>query len=227
MESRQKLLLESIRKALITLRARAFQTPRLIRLRLQLQAAHDEIIALAQTQARGVDTEWYRESTDKLRVLLRESHLLAISNDAPLLLDGMPGIADEFRVPHKRAPDEELLKATDRILRNAERYKEAFIDGRWKEDFIDRARDAAEALEIKLAEGNPRLNRRSRATHSLPAAIAKGREIMRSIDRIVVAELGKDAAWASQWKAAFRVPKKLGRPKKKGRDDLPPSVDGT
>jgi hypothetical protein len=225
MESRQELLWESIRRALRALGLPAFQLPRLIRLRLQLESVDAEIVSLVGIQREPSHASWNRKNVDQLRSALRERHLLPIAQDAPLLLDGMPGIRDEFRVPPKHGADQDLFGASDRILANASRYKKTFVEGGWNEDFIDNAREAADTLKVKLSEVNTDIDRRSRATASLPAAIAKGREIMRSIDRTVLTLLSAKDTSLTVWKSAYRVPKRMGRPRKKKNSRRPPPTD--
>jgi multidrug resistance efflux pump len=225
MEMRLQRLWESIKHALVVLGFPAFQIPRLIRLRLQLEELNAEIARLSIIQNQESHAKWHRVRANELRVALRETHLLTIARDAPLLLDGLPGIRDEFRVPPKHGSDQELFDAADRILRNAQRYKKTFVDGKWHADFIDNARAAVDALKAKLNETDTSGNERSRATASIPAAIAKGREVMRSIDRTVVTQLVDDRVSVELWKGAFRVPKRMGRPKKKNTKRRPPPID--
>ena len=227
MDADQYQLWESIKAALIALNDPAFQTPRLKRLRASLVATMNEIDLLYMTQTRERAVGYDGAMLEALRVKLRQGHLLSISKDADLLLEGMPGIADFFWVPHKRVSDEALLDAADRVLTNAKRHEEVFIGGGWDKDFIAQARTAAKALKAKLNDGNTVVNRRSRATASIPAAIAKGRKIMRTIDTTVKAQLVDDAPARERWKRAMRVPKKPGRPKnnRRGRRVDPPSED--
>jgi hypothetical protein len=207
----------SIKAALRVLTEPEFQTPRLIRLRAELEAANAEIDRLSSTQSRERHISSDGALIEQLRVTLREDHLMVISEDAEVLLEGMPGITDSFRVPHKRGTDENLFKAADRVLGNAEQYEDVFIGGGWDKDFIQQARAAMDALKAKLDDGDTFMNRRSRATHSIPAAIKKGRKIMVSIDKTVTAQLRGNEAARKRWKKAQRIPKKIGRPKNNRR----------
>lgn len=220
METYQYQQWESIKAGLAALKEAPFQTPRLQRLRSDLEAAHKTIDALYMTQLREERTRSEGVMIDRLRVKLRKDHLLPISEDAGLLLEGLPGVDDFFHVPHKRAKDEELFKAADRILGHAKEYENVFVEGKFAKDFIQKAHAAADALKAKLDDGDTVVNRRSHATHSLKPAIAKGRKIMRSIDKTVASELLDDSAARARWSRAMRVPRKLGRPKNNRRGRL-------
>ncbi len=206
----------SIKAALIILERPEFQTPRLKRLREDLVRAEAEIARLSATQSAEGNIKYDGELIDRLRVTLREDHLMAISDEAEVLLEGMPGIADSFRVPRSRT-DEDLFKAADRILENARLYEDTFIGGGWDVDFIKQAEAAIDALKGKLDNTDTFMNRRWNATRSIPAAIKRGRKIMKSIDRTVTAQLRANKAARKLWKSAHRIPKKTGRPKNNRR----------
>lgn len=224
MENYARRQWESIKAGLAALKEAPYQTPRLQRLRDDLEAANKTINALFMTQLREQRARTDGEMIERLRVKLRKGHLLRISKDAAVLLEGLPGVDDFFHVPHKRETDEALFEATVRILRNAGQYEDVFIQGRWEKDFIQKAQAAADALKAKLDDGDTVVNRRSHATHSLKPAIAKGRKIMGSIDETVQSELADNAAAKARWARAMRVPRTLGRPKnnRRGRRIDPP-----
>lgn len=225
MEAYQEQQWQSIKNGVFALGDPAFQTPHLKRLRTDLEAANKVIDDLYSAQARDHSVAWDGEELDRLRVRLREHHLMVISEDARLLLEGLPGVDDFFHVPHKRVSDQDLLAAADRVLRNAKDHERVFVKGGFAKDFIRKAQAAVDALKAKLDDGDTKMNRRSRATSSLPAAIAKGRKIMRAIDRAVAAELADDALARARWARAMRIPQKVGRPKnnRRARRVDPPS----
>jgi len=214
----------SIKAGLAALLEPPYQTPRLQRLRGDLEAAHKKIDALYTAQLRESRARSEGAMRDQLRVKLRKGHLKPISDDAEILLEGLPGVEDFFHVPHKRTKDEELLEAADRILRHAEEHKDVFIQGRWAKDFVQKAQAAADALKAKLEDGDTVVNRRSHATHHLQPAIAKGRKLMGSIDTAVGSELADNPVACARWANAMRVPQTRGRPKnnRRGRRIYPP-----
>ena len=224
MENYQERQCASITAGLAALMEPPYQTPRLQRLRDDLEAAYKKIDQLSMTQLREKLARSDGVMREQLRVKLRKGHLKPICDDARVLLEGLPGVREFFHVPHKRTKDTLLLEAADRILRNAEEHKAVFLKGRWAKDFIQKAEAAAEALKAKLENGDTVVSRRSNATHGLGPAIAKGREIMGSINSAIGSELADNPVACRRWAEAYRVPQTRGRPKnnRRGRRIYPP-----
>ena len=214
----------SIQNGLIVLKLYEPQLPAIHFLRAELQKADKEIDALAFAQFSENTNVGYDGATLKrLKDALREKHLLKLKSTAEVLLEGMPGIKEDFAVPHKKCSVTDLLEAAERIARNAERHKAVFLRAKLKKGFIKELRAAAKALEAKSKNPDTIINRRARATASLPEPIRRGRRIMKSIGRILAAELPPSSVALSQWKEAERLPKKMGRPKKRRSKDNPPT----
>jgi hypothetical protein len=217
MENYQNRQWATIKAGVAALKEAPYQTPRLQRLRGDLEAAHKKIDALFMTQLHESRVRSEGVMREQLRVKLRQGHLKPICKDARVLLDGLPGVKEFFHLPHKRTKNKELLEAADRILRHAEEHKAVFVKGRWAKDFIKKAEAAADALKAKLDDGDTVISRRSNATHSLGPALAKGREIMGSIDSAVNSELADNLPACRRWADAYRVPQTRGRPKNNRR----------
>jgi hypothetical protein len=216
MNSRQQRVLASIANALSCLKLPLFQLPRLTRLREELAAKRREIESLGVTQHVETHRSSGLEKIESLRGDLRARHLMPISREGKRLLKGMPGIDDALRIPHKRAKDDELLDASARILENVEPHAAVFRKALFHRDFIKRARRAADALaKEQVINANRPPARGSRATTDLKVALAEGREIIRSIDGLIEAEFFGNSAALQVWKGSKRVPKKMGRPKKR------------
>src|SRR5258708_9219948 len=149
----------SSKAALISLGRPEYETARLKRLREDRVKAEAEIARLSATQSAEGNIKYDGALIERLRVTLREDHLMAISDEAEVLLEGLPGIADSFRVPHRSRTDEDLFKAADRILENARLYEDTFIGGGWDVDFIKQAEAAIDALKDKLGNTDTFMNR--------------------------------------------------------------------
>jgi hypothetical protein len=217
MENYQGRQWASIKAGLATLTEPPYQTPRLQRLRGDLEEAHKKIDALFLTQVRESRMLSEGAMRERLRDQLRDGHLKPICKDAHVRLDGLPGVDEFFHLPHKRTKNDDLLEAADRIFRHAEEHKAVFFKGRWAKDFIKEGRAAANALKAKLGDTDTVVSRRSSATHSLGPAIAKGRQIMASIDSAVNSELANNLPARRRWAEAYRVPQTRGRPKNNRR----------
>lgn len=226
MEADDQLRWESIKRGLAALAERPFQIPRLTRLRGDLTAANKEINDLYMAQMRENTGAADGKEIGRLRDQMRK-RLLSISTDAKVRLEGLPGVKEYFHVPHKRTPDAEMFKAAERVLQHAKEREDVFIEGGFRKDFVRRAQASVDALKDKLADGNTSMNRRSHATHHLPDAIGKGRDIMRSITMAVNEELEDNKVACARWARAMRVPQKVGRPKnnRRARHIYPPPDD--
>jgi hypothetical protein len=203
----------SIQKALVFLGLPGHQTPRLAIRRAKLEKADAAIAALDSTQSRE-SNDGDTRTAKMLRAALRKHHLKAISRDAKLFLDGVPGVKEMFRMPHMRVADSKLVDAARRIVDNAKPFEDTFIDeAGYRADFIARAEKAIDALEAHMKKPDTAVNRRSRATASLPEALLEGRKILDSIDGIIEDEFADDKSTRDLWKRARRLPGKIGRPK--------------
>lgn len=218
MNARQLRVTRSVNDALLSLRSRPFATPRIAKLRSELEAAARLIHELSQAQhnanaVAGADGRQIKYARRELRV----AHLLPITRRGKLLLKGLPGIADALRVPHAHAPDAELLAATRRVAKAIRPHARAFRDAGFTKDFIAQLERAAKALAAKTANTDTMIGRRARATASLPAALAHAREIIAAIDSLVATELAGDVIALQLWRNAKRIPARMGRPRKPRR----------
>jgi hypothetical protein len=217
MEARQELVNQSIKHALAVLRLPAFDIPALTGLRADLQKASARIDQLTATQA-GNRSSFERDRIVALRKELR-LRMLRISRDAVIRLDGLPGIKEDVRVPHANASSAELLEAKTRLVKNLRPHMKTLHKAGLPKDSIPRLEAVAKAFAAKLANTDTYINRRSRATSSLPEALAHGRKLVSAIDSVARLEFADNATVLHVWARAKRIPLKLGRPKKKPRGD--------
>lgn len=218
MEERQHLVNQSIKHSLAILKMPAFAIPALAALRTDLEKASARIDQLMVTQiANRGDFERFRTAALRKELRLR---MLRISRDAVIRLDGLPGIKEDVRVPHANASNADLLEAKSRLVKNLRPHMKTLYKGGLPKDSIPRLEAVAKAFAAKLANTDTYINRRSRATSSLPEALAHGRKIVNAIDSVARLELADNPAALRTWAKAKRIPLKLGRPKKKrGGDD--------
>lgn len=143
-----------------------------------------------------------------------------IARAAIVHLDGLPGIREDVRVPHANASNADLLEGKTRLVKNLRPHMTTLHESGLPKDSIARLNAVAKAFAAKLANTDTYVNRRSRATSSLPEALAHGRKIVNAIDVTVRLELADNPRALHIWGKAKRIPLKLGRPKKKrGGDD--------
>jgi hypothetical protein len=218
MNKRQLLQHQSIIYCEALLGDAAFKgRPELAGLRERFLAAAAELRTLSHAQYNAHEDRSIESGSRKaLRKDVR-TRLMRIGRHAEAVLDGLPGIREDVRLPHGNATDSELLEAAARITKNLRPHvRTLHKTGLPKQEFTKLAA-SLKALKEKSGSPNTAIARRSRATASIPAAIRRARTIAGSLDIAIRAEL--PAFDVRRWKHAYRVPKKMGRPKKKKGPD--------
>ena len=221
MTSKQRRILASIENAWHFLHARGFKSARIRELTKELGDVRDRIGALTATQMADLSRKSSFEVVESLHTDLRTIHLLPLSRDGKRLLKGLPGIADSLRVPHMRSTADELLDAAERIFDNIEPHAATFRKSGYPRSFLADGRRAAKALRTAAkkyeAEPPPRF---SPATIPLKDMLAEGRAIIDAVDSHVAAEFRHDRGNLRIWRTAKRIPRHVGRPKRRRpRDD--------
>jgi hypothetical protein len=216
MDSRQQRGWDSIQNSLVTLNMSIFDCREVVAGRATLEKAAKVIAELEQAQATD-----RRAGVDGLRIQSLRSELrrmlLRISRHGDVVLEGLPGIEDDLRVPHTNAKTVDLLDAAARIVKNARPHAKSLYTAGLPKDFLKRVETTAKALAAKSTSTDTALNRRSRATRSIPAALRRGRRIMKAIDSTIRSEFADDPVALTLWDSAKRIPGRIGRPKKKRR----------
>jgi hypothetical protein len=215
MNTRQTLVLTSLRNTVLALEDPVFDRPELNALTKKLQQATKAVADLQYQQ------EWVNKytgddgaKTKALRISLRK-RLLRLSHHAVIWLEGLPGIEEDVRVPHANTTSEKLLEETARILKNLRPHLKTLYKNGISKESVTLIETTAKALAAKLGDGNTVIARRSRATSDIPDAIRKARRIVGVLDDTIKLEFPHENMLQHRWAAAKRIPAKLGRPKKK------------
>jgi hypothetical protein len=215
MQTRQALVHESIRNSLIALDRPAFDRREIAGLHAQLRKHARRLDALVQEQFRHHATR----TSDGIQVAsLRKdlrARLLRISSLATVTLRGLPGIEEDVRMPRANCKSADLVDATTRICRNLEPHLRTLSRAGLPNEAVTQVQALARKLDEKHANPDTAIARRSRATASIPDALNDAREIIGALDRTIRIELADDPASLHVWNRAKRIPRKLGRPKRK------------
>jgi hypothetical protein len=215
MNTRQYLQFESIINCQAVLNDRQFRHAEIDTLRGRLDKATADLRKTwhAQGEAdgdRSYDSGMLRRTRKEVR-----QRLLRISRRAIVVLDGLPGIRDDLRVPHATVKDADLLKAAARIVKNLRPHLRTLHETGLPKDSMPSLLKAMKALKEQSAKSDTAIARRSVATASLPSAIRRARDIAKALDSVIKADL--DGTAVVMWNAAYRIPRKKGRPKKARR----------
>lgn len=213
MNARQELQATSVMHCKAILGNKAFRHPEIDPLRRKFDEAADAMYEIQTRQ--GV--EHLRRSSDggQLEAMRKDvrKRLQRISRLAIGVLDGVPGIRQDVRVPHAHANDADLLKGAARIIKNLRPHVATLHEAGLPRDAFPKLLSQMKLLKAKSADADTAIARRSRATASLPSAIRRARNLARALDSVIKAKLGADAI--AQWTAVYRIPRKMGRPKKR------------
>jgi hypothetical protein len=222
MDQRQELVWRSIQHSRVVLNLPYFAGHEFDPGRAQLAKAEKAIAKLVGIQRYdshpGVDSG----AIVRLKQELRRK-LLRVSRNGALVLEGMPGVEDDLRVPHANAKTADLIDAATRIAKNARPHAATLVRAGLPKNFIKQIEISAGALATRTASTDTVISRRSRATRSLPDALRHGRRVIMAIDASVKSELAGNRSALRHWDDAKRIPARMGRPKKKRRK--PPEND--
>lgn len=157
---------------------------------------------------------------------LRRKHLLPIVTRGKVLLRGLPGIREELRLPRVRDTDAEWVAAARRIAKAVRPHKKVFLAAHFAPDFLSQLDAAVRQLQVMSRSENARRTRLTLSTRGLADSLRHCRDLIASIDSLLMASDGIDEVWLKTWRHAKRIPKRVGRPpRKKGARGKP--VAGT
>lgn len=213
MNARQLRVWNSLKMCLASLHNLRSKSPAIAHNVNELQDACDELNAHCSGQAvahmlLGV----HAKSLTLTRRNLRQKHLLPIVTRGKVLLAGLPGIREELRLPRVRASDAEWVAAARRVAKAVRPHKRAFLDAHFAPDFLQRLEAAAKELQAKSRSDNAQRTRRSVETRAVAESLRHCRDLVASIDSLVMASDDIDAGWLEAWRGAKRIPKRIGRP---------------
>jgi len=217
MNNRQDRGQLTIRASLIELEKPQYQIPSIIALRRKLQAVQKEVDALALTQ----NIARPRHGRDRLRLeALRKNlrnRLRSVASHAKAILEGMPGIEDELRLPRAKDNDEAWNEAVARVIKNLRPHRRTLYANGLSAQSIVMLERAMADLKRRNAETQTALSQGSRATRDLPVTLRHARNLINSINDQIQVEFADDRHILDAWKSVKRVPGRIGRPRTRGR----------
>lgn len=216
MNAYQQRLGDSVDNSLGALKQLRPMPPAIARNAEQLQIAYDAFQSrvMEQHAARQL-TGQHGHSLTLLRQDLRRKHLLPIVRHGRSLLAGLPGIREDLRLPRVRMSDAEWVESARRIAKAVRPHRKVFLAAHFPSDFLQRLDAAARALHARSRTGNAQINRMSLATRAIGDDLRRCRELVAMIDSLVAADDSISAIWKELWRQSTRIPKRIGRPKKK------------
>jgi len=164
--------------------------------RLSSEAVEQE----SRTRYTRVHTEYERT----LRTTLYADHIQPISQIARDVF-GVSGMDKAFRLPRSTKVNQPLIAAASAMAEAAEKEKDVFLRHGLGQDFIERLKAAALALEETRTAKNESRRRRTTATAMVRHQVSRGRKAVRLLNAVLLPRLKKDPQLLAAWKSARRV----------------------
>lgn len=158
------------------------------------------------TQGRGQRQLAACEATDRKQALadsLHREYLRPISQVAGRLFRNDPGIRSGFRLARKR-DNEGLLHAARGFIERASQHQGRFLEAALAPDFVERLRTATSAFRDAIVARGEEQGRRSSATAGMLQELARGRDLIRLLDTMLVPRLAGEQSQLAEWRTMTR-----------------------
>lgn len=159
--------------------------------------------------------------TGDVRQRLRRKYMIPLTRTGRPLLRFAPGVEKALKVPHARASHRELVTTAEVMLKAVQPYRKLLISAGFQKEFFTEFRDLTKELKRIATSSSQRQAEFARVTGELRKELASANETLRILDGLVLARADRDPRLARAWKAILRTPKRLGRPRVKGRKMSP------
>jgi hypothetical protein len=180
--------------------------------RRQLDAAVSRLDTMVVEQ--GTRSRECRGETNRRWTLeheLRVRHMASIKDFARARLDAVPDFA-ALTPSTRRLEGERLAQSALALADAAEPYAAEFTEAQFPADFLDQMREVAYAITQSIDERSEKRGQGAGATQGVKAAIREGRAALAALSAVVRRQLRDNEPLLAEWRAAWRVTLKPGRP---------------
>lgn len=169
-----------------------------------LKAVADRISTMMEEQdARMRAFRGASEAAQQITRKLLKAYVRPVSRMGKLLFPTDATLRAELTVPKAPVNYQAAITAALAIATRVEAHKAKFVEAGFAEDFIDKMRSTAAALETALKEKAEHVSRRATATSGLVMEFGRSREMVRMLDDMVVPLLEGTPKLAG-WKTVSR-----------------------
>jgi hypothetical protein len=173
----------------------------------QVQQLSEVIRQLAENGAvQDVSVRQSRGEVARQRSLRRAlwvHHLAPVSRIARRMF-GVPGMDVKFRLPPRRADNEQLIDAATGMAETAEAHVAAFVQQGLSPEFVQQLRAATAEVAAAVGTRVQARQRRTRADETVSALIGHSNARVDMLDAIVSSRLESKPELLAAWKAAKR-----------------------
>jgi hypothetical protein len=131
-----------------------------------------------------------------------------------------PGAEAALSTPHASVSHAALVAGAERMLKFVRSHRK-LLAGAFGPGFLEGLRETTRELKHLTTTESERKTRHAKSARALREQLARGHELVLILDGLILAPGDRDERIASTWKAATRLPKRLGRPKMKRAKSVP------
>jgi hypothetical protein len=226
MNERQRVKLRSIYDVVILLRLKKFKD-RQIQL-LQRDLEHSLALAQRLEGDQLTESKMREEHTDRVaraRRILRDVYMYPISRRGPALMKWAPQAELALRLPHETVGNARLLASARAMAKVVALKPSLFVEAGFEKGLLVAFRAAIRKLELEIAGSRRNTRELTRLTAELEPAISRARAQGRQMDGLLRPYIFSHASFGIEWRQAWLIPGRLGRPKKKKKAKKPPPHD--
>ncbi|MBC7894864.1 MAG: hypothetical protein H7066_05605 [Cytophagaceae bacterium] len=158
------------------------------------------------------------QEAKKLSRKLQHEFVRPVVRMAKLLSPADPTLRSQLKLPRGSISYQALIAITMGVADRVEEHKAKFVAAGFAEDFVDKMRSTAEALNKALEGKAARNGRRAGATSGLVLEFARSREMVRMLDDMV-APLLEGTQRLAAWKAVSRFAREAKREEVEGQEE--------
>jgi hypothetical protein len=161
-----------------------------------------EAHAVEQDESHRAVKAGSRES-QRLARALRKEYMQPVSRQGLALFPHDEALREALAMPKAR-DYEGLITAAQAMAGRVEPHKALFVEKGFEGDFIERLRNAVEAVRESLNEKERRRGRRSAATAGMLEELAQGRKLVRLLDSMVAPRFEDSPNRLAEWRTIAR-----------------------
>lgn len=218
MNDRQERTIEAFQRALLFFDIHPItpEPPLLLKLRASLTGVVRQVnqLQLAQMEAERD----MKAQVERRKEKLRRDRMMVLKRIAGKEFRNTP-IELLLQVPHKTANAQEVAQAALRFADAFEDHRQMIIDAGKPADFLDQMRSEGHDLQLSERRSGTARSRRSHATRDIADELSNGMDIVDRLEGLVLAHHGSNHKAMQYWKQWRRVPKRRGRPRRRGDQD--------
>jgi hypothetical protein len=161
----------------------------------------------------GIDGRRVRQ----LRHVIRRQYMIPLARAGRPLLRFAAGVERALIVPHARASNADVVAAAEHMVEALRPHRKLFVSGRFSPTVLTELRTQARELHRLTTTSGDSQRRRAAASRGLRTKLTRAGEVVRVLESLLFGRIESDELFRGLWRVAVRMPKRLGRPKRKVR----------